>query len=93
MNLNIAPLNGTYEDLICLKTRSIISMDWGNIEVIEGKTYRQCLSGYGYLKENICDDNSVLIEINGALWPFDKDSFAALSEIRDLKINNLLDDK
>jgi hypothetical protein len=66
--MNIAPRRGEYREVICLKTLSIIHIDWGNIEVFEGQTYRECLSGYGYLKENICGDNGILIEINGYLW-------------------------
>lgn len=89
--MNISPRNGEYEDVICLKTRSIISIDFGNIEVIEGQTYRNCLSGYGYLKENISDNNHILIEIGGMLWPFYKKDFATLSELREIKINSLLD--
>ena len=65
----IAPIRGEWAELICLKTRSIIHIDWGNVEVIEGKVYRECLSGFGYLKENISDDYT-LIEVNGMLWPF-----------------------
>ena len=87
--MNTAPKNGEYEDVICLKTRSIISIDCGNIEVIEGQIYRNCLSGYGYLKENICGDNQILIEVGGMLWPFDKSNFATKSELRDIKLTNI----
>ena len=87
--MNIAPRNGEYEDVICLKTRSIFSMDWGNVEVIEGQIYRNCLTGFGYLKENICKDDCVLIEVGGMLWPFDKSNFATKSELRDIKITEL----
>ena len=87
--MNIAPRNGEYEDVICLKTRSIIHLDWGNIEVFEGQTYRECLSGYGFLKENICKDDCVLIEVGGMLWPFDKSNFATKSELRDIKLTNI----
>jgi hypothetical protein len=51
--MNIAPQKGEYREVICLKTRSITHVDWGNIEVFEGQSYRECLSGFGYLKENI----------------------------------------
>ena len=87
--MNIAPLRGEYREVICLKTRSIIHIDWGNIEVFEGQTYRECLSGYGYLKENICKDDCVLIEINGCLWPFDKKYFVTKSELRDKRLKEL----
>ena len=87
--MNIAPLRGVYQEVICLKTRSIIHIDWGNIEVFEGQTYRECLSGYGFLKENICKDDCVLIEVGGMLWPFDKSNFATKSDIRDIKLTEL----
>ena len=87
--MNIAPLRGEYQEVICLKTRSIIHLDWGNIEVFEGQTYRECLSGYGFLKENICKDDCVLIEVGGMLWPFDKSNFATKSDLRDIKLTNI----
>jgi hypothetical protein len=87
--MNVAPLRGEYQEVICLKTRSIIHLDWGNIEVFEGQTYRECLSGYGFLKENICKDDCVLIEVGGMLWPFDKSNFATKSELRDIKLTNI----
>jgi len=88
--MNIAPRRGEYREVICLKTLSIIHIDWGNIEVFEGQTYRECLSGYGYLKENICGDNGILIEINGYLWPFDEIYFITKSELRNTKIDEIL---
>ena len=91
--MNIAPLKGVYQEVICLKTRSIIHIDWGNIEVFEGKVYRECLSGFGFLKENICKDDYVLIQIGHCLWPFPKSNFSTLIELRDEKINQLLDGK
>ena len=39
--MNIAPHRGEYREVICLKTKSIISVDYGNIEIFEGKTYRR----------------------------------------------------
>lgn len=87
--MNVAPLRGEYQEVICLKTRSIIHLDWGNIEVFEGQTYRECLSGYGFLKENICKDDCVLIEVGGMLWPFDKSNFATKSDLRDIKLTNI----
>jgi hypothetical protein len=87
--MNIAPLKGEYREVICLKTRSITHVDWGNIEVFEGRTYRECLSGFGFLKENICEDDSVLIEVGGHLWPFDKKHFGTLRELRERKLNDL----
>ena len=87
--MNIAPLKGEYRELICLKTRSITHVDWGNIEVFEGQTYRECLSGFGFLKENICKDDCVLIEVGGHLWPFDKKHFGTLRELRERKLNDL----
>ena len=90
IGLNVAPLTGEYQDVICLKSKSIISMDFGNIEVSEGKIYRECLSGYGFLKENIKMENCILIEIKGGLWPFNKNDFATKSELRDIKLNEIL---
>lgn len=87
--MNIAPIRGEYQEVICLKTRSIIHIDWGNIEVFEGQTYRECLSGFGFLKENICKDDCVLIEVGGHLWPFDKKYFVTKSELRDIKLTNI----
>ncbi len=75
-------MNREYEDVICLKTRSIISIDFGNIEVNEGQTYRSFLSG-----------NTLLIEIGGMFWPFYKKDFATLVELRERKLNSLLDGK
>jgi len=87
--MNIAPLKGEYREVICLKTRSITHVDWGNIEVFEGQAYRECLSGFGYLKENICKDDCVLIEVGGHLWPFDKKNFGTLRQLRERKLNDL----
>ena len=55
--MNTAPLRGEYKEVICLKDISINHIDWGSIEVFEGKSYRECLNGFGYLKENICKDD------------------------------------
>ncbi len=87
--MNIAPLKGEYREVVCLRTRSITHVDWGNIEVFEGKTYRECLSGFGFLKENICKDDCVLIEVGGHLWPFNKKDFETLRELRERKLNDL----
>ena len=87
--MNIAPREGEYREVVCLRSRSITHVDWGNIEVFEGQTYRECLSGFGFLKENICKDDCVLIEINGCLWPFDKKYFVTKSELRDIKLTNI----
>ncbi len=88
-----SPLRGEYKEVICLKNISITHIDcsnWvGNIEVFEGKSYRECLSGFGYLKENICKDDCILIEINGYLWPFNKKHFGTLRQLREKKLNEL----
>jgi hypothetical protein len=90
--MNAVSRRGECRELICIKTKSIIHIDWGNVEVIEGKVYREFISGFGYLKENISDDYT-LIEVNGMLWPFPKINFSTLVELRDEKINQLLDGK
>lgn len=87
--MNIAPKRAEYKEVICLKTQSITHIDWGNIEVFEGESYRECLSGFGYLKENICKDDCSLIEIGGSLWPFDKKHFGTLRELRENKLKEL----
>jgi len=87
--MNIAPLTGEYKEVICLKTISVIHIDCGIIEVFEGQSYRECLSGFGYLKENICYGDCALIEINGHLWPFDKKHFGTLRELREKKLKEL----
>jgi hypothetical protein len=87
--MNIAPRKGEYREVVCLRSRSITHVDWGNIEVFEGQTYRECLSGFGFLKENICGDDCVLIEVNGCLWPFNKKDFGTLRELRERKLNDL----
>jgi len=89
--MNIAPIGGEYKEVICLKTVSINLMDWGTVEVFEGKSYRECLSGFGYLKENICHGDCSLIEIDGYLWAFDKKNFGTLRELREKKLNNILE--
>lgn len=91
--MNAAPRNGKFIELICIKSKSIIHIDWGNVEIIQGKTYKNYLDGFGYLKENICDSNSILIEVGGQLWPFPQDHFSTIREIRDKKINEILDEK
>jgi len=58
--MNYAPMRGEYKEVICFKNISIIHIDWGNIEVFEGESYRECLSGFGHLRENICKDDCVL---------------------------------
>jgi hypothetical protein len=94
--MTTAPLRGEYKELICLKTTSITYVDWGNVEVFEGKYYKECISGFGYFKENICkgdpdltEINCALIEINGQLWPFDKKYFGTLRELREIKLKKL----
>jgi hypothetical protein len=87
--MNTAPLRGEYKEVICLKNISSTYVDYGSIEVFEGKFYRECLSGFGYLKENICDGDCTLIEIDGNLWPFDKKHFGTLRELREKKLNEL----
>lgn len=86
--MNIAPLKGEYKEVICLKTISINHIYWGKIEVFEGKSYRECLSGFGFLKKNSKDD-CALIEIDGNLWPFDKKHFGTLRELREKKLKEL----
>ena len=87
--MNYAPMRGEYKEVICLKNISSTYVDWGSIEVYEGKFYRECLSGFGYLKENICDGDCALIEIDGNLWPFDKKHFGTLRELRERKLKEL----
>ena len=87
--MNTAPLRGEYKEVICFKNISITHIDWGIIEVFEGKSYRECLNGFGYLKENICNGDCTLIEIDGNLWPFDKKHFGTLRELREKKLNEL----
>jgi hypothetical protein len=87
--MNYAPLRGEYKEVICFKNISIIHIDWGNIEVFEGQSYRECLSGFGHLRENICKDDCVLIEIDGYLCPFDKKHFGTLREWREKKLKDL----
>ena len=86
--MNYAPLRGEYKEVICLKNISI-THNYGSIEVFEGKSYRECLSGFGYLKENICKDDCILIEINGYLWPFNKKNFGTLRQLREKKLSKL----
>ena len=45
--MTTAPSRGEYKEVICLKTISINHIDWGDVEVYEGKFYRECLSGFG----------------------------------------------
>jgi hypothetical protein len=94
--MTTAPLRGEYKELICLKNISIDYVDWGTVEVHEGKYYKECLSGFGYFKENICkgdpdltEINCALIEIDGQLWPFDKKHFRTLRELREKKLKEL----
>jgi hypothetical protein len=87
--MTTAPLRGEYKEVICLKTVSSTYVDWGTVEVYEGKYYKECLSGFGYLKENICDGDCSLIEIGGNLWPFDKKHFGTLRELREKKLKDL----
>lgn len=82
--MNIAPRNGEYEEVICIKSKEIIHIDWGNVEVIKGNTYRN-------YKENTCDDDNIIIEVGGMLWPFPKKNFSTIIEERDKKINVILD--
>ncbi len=86
--MNIAPLTGEYKEVICLKTISINHIYWGKIEVFEGQSYRECLSGFGFLKKNSKDD-CALIEIDGNLWPFDKKHFGTLRDLREKKLKEL----
>ena len=94
--MTTAPSRGEYKEVICLKTTSIDYVDRGTVKVHEGKYYKECLSGFGYLKENICkadpdltEINCVLIEIDGQLWPFDKKHFGTLRELREKKLKEL----
>jgi hypothetical protein len=72
-----------------LKNISSTYVDWGTVEVFEGKFYRECLSGFGYLKENIGKGDCALIEIDGNLWAFDKKHFGTLRELREKKLKEL----
>ncbi len=87
--MTTAPSRGEYKEVICLKTVSSTYVDWGTVEVYEGKYYKECLSGFGYLKENVCKGDCALIEINGQLWPFDKKHFGTLRELREKKLKEL----
>lgn len=91
--MNIAPRNGKYEEVICIKSKEIIHIDWGNVEIIEGKIYKSCTTGTGFLKENLSkkNDDILLIELGGMLWPFPKNCFSTIIEERDRKINDILD--
>lgn len=91
--MNMAPRNGEYEEVICIKSKEIIHIDWGNVEVIKGNTYKNYISGFGYLKENICSEDHLLVEVGGMLWPFPKKNFSTIIEERDKKINVILDGK
>ena len=88
--MNTAPRNAEYEEVICLESREVIHIDWGTIEVTKGNTYKSCLGGTGYLRENMgWDDDILLIMRGGMLWPFPKDLFATRAEIRDRRISEI----
>lgn len=89
--MNIAPRTGEYEEVICIKSKEIIHIDWGNVEVIKGNTYKNYISGFVYIQENICSEDHLLVEVGGMLWPFPKKNFSTIIEERDKKINQILD--
>ena len=67
------------EEVICIKGRSILHVDWGNFDVEVGKTYKRLVgeSEHSYIKFSWC------------YMPFPKEDFATLSELRDKKITDL----
>ncbi len=71
------------EEVICIKSKSAIHIDWGNFEVESGKVYKRLVekeeSEYFYIKYVWC------------YMPFPKSNFSTLIELRDDKINQLLD--
>jgi hypothetical protein len=70
------------EDVICLKTKSILHVDWGNFEVEEGKSYKRLVE-----KDNSSDYS--YIRFVWCYMPFPKEDFVTLSEMRDKKITGL----
>jgi hypothetical protein len=75
-----------YVEVFCLKNMSIIHIDLGNIEVIEGESYQS------YIGENLEEwspDNKFLVKVGSFLWPFDKKNFGTLRELRERKLNDL----
>jgi hypothetical protein len=84
--MSLAPKNGTYEEVICLEDYYLFK---NGVKLLKGLTYRKCLSGYGYLKQNICGDDECLLEVNGFLWSVKENIFVTKNEWRELKLKSI----
>lgn len=78
--------DGLYEEVICLKNRSITHVDLGNVEVKEGESYQSYIGEY---LDEWSPQNGFLIKVGAFLWPFDKKHFGTLRELRERKLNDL----
>ena len=84
----LAPVvkDGLYEEVICLKSMSMIHIDLGNVEVNEGEAYQSYIGEY---LEEYSPQNKFLVKVGAFLWPFDKKNFGTLRELRERKLNDL----
>jgi hypothetical protein len=78
--------DGMYEEVFCLKNRSITHVDWGNVEVKEGEIYQSYIGEY---LDEWSPQNGFLIKVGAFLWPFDKKNFGTLRQLRERKLNDL----
>jgi len=78
--------DGLYEEVICLKSMSMIHVDLGNIEVKEGEAYQSYIGEY---LDEWSPQNRFLVKIGAFLWPFDKKHFGTLRELRERKLKDL----
>lgn len=70
-------------EFTCIKTKSMIHIDWGNVEIKEGTKYK-CY--------NLPDEEKYFfVNFFTIYFPFPKDHFSYISENRDKKINVILD--
>jgi hypothetical protein len=84
----IAPIvkDNLYEEVFCLKSMSILHVDYGNVEVKEGESYQ---SYVGEHLEEWSPQNKFLVKVGAHLWPFNKRNFGTLRELRERKLNDL----
>jgi hypothetical protein len=78
--------DGLYEEVICLKSMSMIHIDLGNIEVKEGEVYQSYIGEY---LDEWSPQNRFLVKIGAFLWPFEKKHFGTLRELRERKLKDL----
>lgn len=79
----LSPKNANWVKMICIESIEFVDKVWGDCSLIKGKSYK-------ILVEDNSMDVYYLVEFNGGLCPHQSKYLKTEAQIRDEKINDLL---